>query len=296
MVIYEIEYKPYTYNVTPNNIIVKEIEHKRYTMRDIGNLEKRLENLEQVTTLNLLEKETATLEIKDTDGLDRFKNGFVVDNFRGHTIGNPQDIDYECSIDINNRELRPSFYQTVVDLYENASTLTERTDSNYRMHEGNVITLPYYGGQELYYRNKNEIASIDALGANATSEQVFRRETLIRENMDILVSENPYATEAIKVTGLLQGSRTGLVTLTPSTDSWVEENLPPELIINEGGTYDSVAAAADAFGIDFGTVWNNWQVTQLGTPVGEQVVVLLFLQQQLLLNKLMREDRGIQQV
>jgi len=267
MVIYEIEYKPYTYNVTPNNIIVKEIEHKRYTMRDIGNLEKRLENLEQVTTLNLLEKETSTLEIKDTDGLDRFKNGFVVDNFRGHTIGNPQDIDYECSIDINTRELRPSFYQTVVDLYENASSLTERTDSNYRMHEGNVITLPYYGGQELYYRNKNEIASIDALGANATSEQVFRRETLIRENMDILVSENPYATEAIKVTGLLQGSRTGLVTLTPSTDSWVEENLPPELIINEGGTYDSVAAAADAFGIDFGTVWNNWQVTQLGTPV-----------------------------
>lgn len=267
MVVYEVEYKPYTYNVTPNNIIIKEVEHKRYTMRDIGNLEKRLENLEQVTTLNLLEKETASLEIKDTDGLDRFKNGFVVDNFRGHTIGNPQDIDYECSIDIDNRELRPAFYQTVVDLYENASSLTERTDANYRMHAGNVVTLPYYGGQELFYRNKNEIESINVLGAAATSEQLFRRETLIRENQDILVSENPYATEAIKVTGLLQGNRTGVVTLTPSTDSWIEENLPPELIINEGGTYDTVAAAADAFGIDFGTVWNNWQVTQLGRPV-----------------------------
>ena len=47
-------------------------------MRDIGKIEKRVTNLEYYTSLNLLEKETADLVLKDANGLDRLKNGLPV--------------------------------------------------------------------------------------------------------------------------------------------------------------------------------------------------------------------------
>ena len=51
-------------------------------MADIGRLEKRLENVEYYTRLSLLESDTANLQIVDANGLNRFKSGFFVDNFK----------------------------------------------------------------------------------------------------------------------------------------------------------------------------------------------------------------------
>ena len=54
-------------------------------MSDIGRLENRLTNVETYTQLSLLETDTASLNIVDAKtGLDRFKSGFFVDNFRSH--------------------------------------------------------------------------------------------------------------------------------------------------------------------------------------------------------------------
>ena len=39
-------------------ILKHDIDNKRFTMRDIGKLEKRIERLEYFTSLNILEKET----------------------------------------------------------------------------------------------------------------------------------------------------------------------------------------------------------------------------------------------
>ena len=62
-------------------------------MFDINRLENRLKNVEFYTQLSLLETDTANLTIKDaTTGLDRFKSGFFVDNFRSHgshALANP---------------------------------------------------------------------------------------------------------------------------------------------------------------------------------------------------------------
>jgi hypothetical protein len=267
MHLFDIEYKPYTYRANSSNIIIKPIDNRRFTMKDIAKLEKRISNLEQTVTLNALEKETAQFSIKDQDGLDRFKNGFIVDNFTGHRVGNVLDPDYECSIDIIERVLRPAFNTTGVDLYEVARTAQERNAAGYRIHEGNIVTLPYFTGVEFYYKNKNEIQSITNKGNNATAAERSRKEALIRENNDLIIMEQPYATEFTTITSLTQPAGTGVVALYPSTDSWVETNIPQELVINEGGTYDSVAAQADALGIDFGTIWNNWQVSSLGRPI-----------------------------
>lgn len=267
MHLFDIEYKPYTYRANSGNIIIKPIDNRRFTMKDIAKLEKRISNLEQAVTLNALEKETSQFSIKDQDGLDRFKNGFVVDNFTGHRVGNVLDPDYECSIDIVERVLRPSFNTIGVDLLESATTNEERNAAGYRIHAGNIVTLPYFTGTEFYYKNKNEIQSITAKGNNATAAERSRKESLIRENNDLVIMEQPYATESTQITSLTQGPGTGIISLFPSTDSWVETDIPQELVINEGGTYDSVAAQADALGIDFGTIWNQWQVSSLGRPV-----------------------------
>ena len=49
----------YLYN--PNNVRITLVDNRRYTMRDIGVLEDRIESLETVTTLSLLEVSTEAM-------------------------------------------------------------------------------------------------------------------------------------------------------------------------------------------------------------------------------------------
>ena len=74
-----VELPAYLY--TPGNARLSFLEHKRYRMQDIKKLENRIRGLEYYTSLSLLEKETANLFVPDSDGLNRFKSGFFVDNF-----------------------------------------------------------------------------------------------------------------------------------------------------------------------------------------------------------------------
>ncbi len=80
MEIARITYPPYVYNI--DDIVIQTIDNRRYTMRDIGNLEDRIESLEEVTSLSLLERRTDSLQVLDADGNDRFKSGFFADDFR----------------------------------------------------------------------------------------------------------------------------------------------------------------------------------------------------------------------
>jgi hypothetical protein len=86
MEIATIKLPPYLYN--PANAIVTLMDNRRYTMRDIGLIEDRVENLERVTSLSLLEVNTQTLQIQDADGNNRFKSGFFVDDFKNYSFIN----------------------------------------------------------------------------------------------------------------------------------------------------------------------------------------------------------------
>ena len=80
MLVADIVLPPYLYN--PRNAQITLADNRRYTMRDIGVLEDRIESLETVTTLSLLEVGTEAMTIQDAYGRDRFKSGFFVDNFK----------------------------------------------------------------------------------------------------------------------------------------------------------------------------------------------------------------------
>jgi hypothetical protein len=88
---------------------VKYIENKRYTMRDIGKIDERVKHVEYYTALNLLEKNAKDMSIKDQNGLDRFKNGFVADNFQEFQAGDVINSDFRAALDTKQRELRPMF-------------------------------------------------------------------------------------------------------------------------------------------------------------------------------------------
>jgi hypothetical protein len=110
MTLYILRYPAYTANTS--QVQVEYINNKRFTMRDIGSIEKRVENLEYYTSLSLLEQETISkqdLTTLDTQNLPRFKNGILVDAFTGSSVADITDPDYIASIDPIKKELRPSF-------------------------------------------------------------------------------------------------------------------------------------------------------------------------------------------
>jgi len=75
----------YLYNTTQEPIVRLQ-DNRRFTMRDIAKLEERIENLEEVTSLTMLELNAKTTQVTDANGLDRFKSGFVVSDFRDKTL------------------------------------------------------------------------------------------------------------------------------------------------------------------------------------------------------------------
>lgn len=85
-------------------------QNRRYTMRDIAGIESRINVLEYYTALNLLEKNAADLLVRsDSTGLNRFKNGFMVDNFDSFAVTNTLHPKFNISLDKAKSELRPKF-------------------------------------------------------------------------------------------------------------------------------------------------------------------------------------------
>jgi len=224
--LYDVLMPAYTFDTS--TIEIKAIDNRRYTMRDIGGLHKRIENMEYYTQLSLLEADAKSMQIQDADGFDRFKNGFFVDNFTGHGIGDVTDGDYSVSMDMAAGELRPSHHMDNSNLIESDSALGSsasmtdaiRTTNGYQK-TGDLITLPY-----------TEETEIEQLYASTT------------------VNLNPYDTISF----------VGSVVLSPDQDDWMETETIPEMTINIPGVFDTLTGGASSGvqELNLGTVWNEW--------------------------------------
>ena len=132
--LYDFRLKPYIFNL--NDFKPKINNTQRYTMKDIGNLDKRIKNLEYYTSLSLLEQNAADAQIFAADGTSRTKNGFIVDGFFGHNIGDPRNPDYSASIDKKRGHLRPKFDERNVNLIRKSG------DSGTAVKSGSLVTMP----------------------------------------------------------------------------------------------------------------------------------------------------------
>lgn len=198
LLLYYLNIPAYTANIS--DITIKSIDNRRYTMRDIGKLEKRIEKLEYYTVLSLLEQDTFNTQVKDEFGNERFKNGILVDNFEGHSVGNTLSSDYRCSIDTQTGIARPSYYASQTSLEEVNASNSQRTADGYKK-SGDLITLPF-------------------------TEQ----ETI----------SNPFATKTIDINPGKANRFCGSMTLNPNIDEWKDTTTSPELIVNENSVFDSI--------------------------------------------------------
>jgi hypothetical protein len=224
-----------SYTLNTADVIIDKEDNSRYTMRDIGRLENRIKNIEYYTQLSLLEADAQSLQIQDADGFDRFKNGFVVDNFSGHNVGDVGNNDYKLSIDRARGEARTPFNEDVIELQEVDDDLTsilaaDRTAANYAK-TGDLITLPY-------------------------TESIYLQQ--------------PYATKTENLNPFLVFNWIGDITLDPPVDEWKETRVAPELVVNVNGTFDNLlrerGLSNTSQEIPVGTEWNEWQDQWSGNP------------------------------
>jgi len=126
------------YPSMPSEVKIKLLKNKRFTMRDVAKMNERLERLEYFTALSFLEKQATDTTELDADGLDRFKNGILVDPFTGWAIASTSDDAKNCSIDKRNR------FSTCLQDNSNTSGFRYSTTlSTTTMNSGNKIMLPY---------------------------------------------------------------------------------------------------------------------------------------------------------
>jgi len=231
--LYTLEIPAFT--LSTEDVTITKIDNRRFTMRDIGKLEDRIQNLEYYTQLSLLETQAQALQIQDANGFDRFKNGFIVDNFTGHNIGDVGDEGYKCAVDMARGELRPMFTENIIELIEadaDGSTIlpTDRTDANYT-RTGDIISLPY---------------------------------------TETVIIDQPFASKTLNVNPFDIRNFVGTIELDPPTDEWKETERAPELLINNVGGFDTLVSNLDnnaLNGFEIGTIWNEWQDQWTGQPI-----------------------------
>lgn len=136
MLLAVLRHQPYGFD-PEKDVAIEKSENRRYTMRDIGKLEKRLANVEYYTSLNMLESDTFNLSIPDANGNDRLKNGFFVDDFTNQSRSALNLEDYACSLDFVEGTCHPSHYTTNIALQINT------TLSSGIQQTGPIITRPY---------------------------------------------------------------------------------------------------------------------------------------------------------
>lgn len=109
--------------ITGNNPIrVVDVTNKNYTMKEIAGIEQKIDRLTDLVSLSLLETQTKSLFIPDANGLDRFKNGILVDSFKTLAVGDVADPDFGAAIDKSRTVATPSVTQFPVDLKVDSST------------------------------------------------------------------------------------------------------------------------------------------------------------------------------
>jgi len=183
-----INLPPYLYS--PSDATITLTDNRRYTMRDIGRIEDRVETLETVTSLSLLELNVQTLQIQDAQGFNRFRTGFFVDDFANTSLINLDDSTIE--VDTANGELIPQINRNSISLLPVSADLTtdENLDlsTNFALYDSNV-------------QKTNDVI------------------TLRYESVGWI--EQPIATKVENVNPFHVVSYVGEITLDPSSDSWV---------------------------------------------------------------------------
>ena len=105
-----------------SDVVIKKIDHKRFTMKDIAQLERRVDKLEEFASLNSLELDTKNFQVLDSAGNDRTKAGFFVDNFNSSLFSDTSTNNYRAALDPIENVVRPAFTEDNIRLIFDSDT------------------------------------------------------------------------------------------------------------------------------------------------------------------------------
>ena len=188
MEIATITLPPYLFDPSNASIILD--DNKRYTMRDIGTIDTRITNLENTTSLSLLEASTKSIQVLDANNNNRFKSGIFVDDFTSTSFIDPNYSSIQ--VDTDNKKLIP-----IVSVNSLKSQLAPS------------LSLPD--------------SSID-LSTNYTLADpnvVKRGNTVLLKYDEVGWINQPLATQVENVNPFNVVQYTGYVNLSPASDNWV---------------------------------------------------------------------------
>lgn len=234
MVLYKMEAMPYT--GTNEQVVMKMIDNRRYTMRDIGKIDRRVKSLEYYTSLNLLEKDTNELVVKDALGQDKFKHGFLVDPFNNIAVSDISHPDFTAAIDTHAGELKPRVVIDNIGLLEKAQV----DEVVYGKMSASVArkALNYKLSDDIYTLNYDSVVYLD--------------QPLCSRVMNI----NPYAVQSF----------IGTLKLSPWSDSWRETKVADPLIVQDSTAYNAARSNYNKNGerYDWGPIQKEWTGQELG--------------------------------
>ena len=184
------------------NLSIEKVKHKRWTMQDISNMENRVNNIEYYTALNALEKNAYSLQVPDVNGLNRFKNGILVDDFSSFATADTSNLDFNSSI--NRREKRMSAAHDV----SNFPLQSQQLINSYRqLSPSSANTL----GFSVKTIGQTTIFTLPYITANLASQPLASN----------TVNINPFAVRVNQ----------GTMLLNPPMDNWVDDTAQPDLLI-----------------------------------------------------------------
>lgn len=235
----------YLYNIKNAKITIA--THKRYTMRDISILEDRLSNVEYYTSLSLLETDTQNLTIRDAEtGLDRFKCGFFVDNFKSFNGGDISNKNYKASIDTSSGLLKPQTYSTSIDLLLGSEA---------------VIGIGTTSNPDADLRFVTDLGSPDIKKVGSV---------ICLNYSDVEYTKNKFATRTENINPFNNINWIGSIELNPSSDTWIDTRTTKKTI-DLAGSYDSFV---QELGVDTNTGlspvdWGAWETSWTGTSISQ---------------------------
>ncbi len=213
---------------------------KTYTMGDIANVEKRLDNLEYYISLSQLESSTQDLNVVDENGLTRFKNGFLVDPFNDTSISNLENPNFSAAIRGDTKILTPSLRTFPLDLIykstSSASIFPTTSDADVASLTRNANIKLLAQSYATNFRNcVSNYWSYDGVGALSPNQDVAPDVTNnpVRLDFDIATPFNNFIDDLQSFIPLTRDNVTNLSSVRQSLGGRMWRDVTTQSITNE---------------------------------------------------------------
>jgi len=187
------------YTHSADDVIVTPVDNRRFTMSEIGKIQKRIDEVEVFTKLSIKESELSSRSMKSTaTASEPIKTSILVDEFYGHSVADVCDTGHRCSIDYERGILYPFFRTEDI-------TLTSPTSGGVTFTSDGLMMLRY--AEKEYISNKKFTGRIQVNPSNIVNFLGF-----MKLSMPIIPNFDSFYRPVVKTNALMEN------------DNWLSSN------------------------------------------------------------------------